>query len=214
MFEQLIIDLLPKGRAFLVPFFSTFKKVIVACSFEFERVKERADLIQYDAYPQTTTLIGEHEQLMGLSYHSSLSKKERVDRVIARRSAVGGQSDAYFKDVLSKFGFIIGTTYNENRLNPANVLPSFIGKTLGGGAAFGGLNARFGGASTSLIVNGISNDAISEDQNTWTFYFFIHSSESINTPLKIPNARKNEFVELILRYKPAHTIAILYAEFV
>lgn len=212
MFEQIIIELLPKGRAFFVPFFSTFKKIIVACSGEFERVKERADLIQYDAYPQTTTLIGEHEQLMGLTYLSSLSDQERIDRVIARRSGVGGQSDTYFKEVFARSGFIIGTTYNESRVDPATVIPTFEGKTFGGGSSFGG--ARFGSTSTYLIVNDISDDVISDNPDEWTFYFFIHSPESINVPLQIPNSRKNEFVELVLRYKPTHTIAILYAEFV
>ena len=213
MFSKIIIKLLPKGRAWAVPFFSRFKQLIDGVAVEFERVKERAILIQMDAFPATTTQLSEHEQMHGLNYNSSLTDEERIDRVLSRRAGTGGQSDAYFKDVFSKYGFEIGTTYNEEKQDPNTFLNPVIGVSMGDGTTMGD-SSTMGGNNQYLVDNELTTKSPSTDQDKWIFYFFIHSSDSIQKPLQVPNGRKSEFVELILRYKPVHSVAILYVEFV
>ncbi len=214
MFSSLIIKLLPKGRAWAIPFFGRFKQLIDGVAVEFQRVKERADLIQLDAFPKTTTQLSDHEQMLGLAYSSSLTDDERIERILVRRAGTGGQSDTYFKDVFAMYGFDIGTTYNSQREDPSSVIKVATGKTMGSGATLGGVDARMGGSKVYLVDNALTTNKPSEDNSKWTHYFFIHSPASIERPLAVPNHRKNEFIDLILRYKPVQAVAIIFVEFV
>ncbi|HAV1412723.1 DUF2313 domain-containing protein [Vibrio parahaemolyticus] len=214
MFSSLIIKLLPKGRAWAVPFFGRLKQLIDGIAVEFGRVKERADLIQLDAFPATTTQLSEHEQMHGLTYSSALTEQERIDRVLSRRAGTGGQSDTYFKEVFAKYGFEIGTTYNEQRQDPSTFLTPAVGHTMGDGSTMGGINARMASNNVYLVDNTLTTKSPSTDPDKWTFYFFIHSPDSISKPLAVSNGRKGEFVDLILRYKPVQSVAILFVEFV
>lgn len=217
-FAKVFLQLLPNGHAFLAPFYSMMRKIIYSTSAEFDRVKTEGDLLQNDAYPQITTRINDHEDMLAYPSQQNLTDEQRRQRISSRRSAIGGQSTEYFKSIFLGLDLVIGVTENQDRNDPASIIAAAAGNTFGNGESFGGLNKTgtkltFSGGRVYLVDYDLRIDEPSRDPDDWTFYFFIHNDDGINTPLRVPNEIKNEFIDNILRYKPAHSVAILFVEF-
>lgn len=99
-----IKHLLPRGRAWRLTIDKTLRKFFVGLSGLPEDVKEYADLVYFDLYPQTTRDLNAWEDQWGLP-ETGLSEQERRDRLDATWAQIGGQDPRYIQDTVQDAGF-------------------------------------------------------------------------------------------------------------
>jgi uncharacterized protein YmfQ (DUF2313 family) len=111
---QALQALLPRGRVWPRDPDAIQTQVLSGFTPEFARVTARANNLLVDAFPGTTyELLPEWEATLGLPdpcAGSSPSTQQRVAQVVARLTATGGQSVAYFGAVAAALGYAITIT--------------------------------------------------------------------------------------------------------
>jgi uncharacterized protein YmfQ (DUF2313 family) len=123
--------LLPRGRVW--PRDPDAQQTAILSGFTpvFARLNARANNLLVDAFPSTTyELLPEWEETLGLPdpcAGAAPTTQQRVAQVVARLTATGGQSVAYYTTVAAALGYAITIT---------QFVPSRFGKTFG--TLFGG----------------------------------------------------------------------------
>lgn len=106
--------LLPRGRVWPRDPDATQTKTLSGFTPVFERLTARANNLLIDAFPGTTyELLPEWEETLGLPdpcAGAAPSTQQRASQVVARLTATGGQSIAYFKAVAAALGYAITIT--------------------------------------------------------------------------------------------------------
>lgn len=133
---QALLALLPRGRVWPKDPDSQQVKVLSGFTPAFERLTGRANNLLIDAFPGTTyELLPEWESTLGLPdpcAGEAPTIQLRVAQVVARLTATGGQSIAYFKAIAAALGYAITIT---------QFVPSRFGKPFG--SLFGGIEWAF-----------------------------------------------------------------------
>jgi uncharacterized protein YmfQ (DUF2313 family) len=128
---QALQALLPRGRVWPRDPDATQTKVLSGLTPVFERLTARANNLLIDAFPGSTyELLPEWEATLGLPdpcAGTAPTTQQRVAQVVARVTASGGQSIAYYTAVAAALGYQITIT---------QFVPSRFGKAFG--TLFGG----------------------------------------------------------------------------
>lgn len=122
---------LPRGRVWPRDLDAQQTRILSGFTPVFERLNARANNLLVDAFPPTTyELLPEWEATLGLPdpcAGEAPTTQQRVAQVVARLTATGGQSIAYYTAVAAALGYAITIT---------QFVPSRFGKNFG--TLFGG----------------------------------------------------------------------------
>jgi uncharacterized protein YmfQ (DUF2313 family) len=130
-FLQAVLKLLPRGRVWSRDLGAVQNRILLGLVTVYERSTDRANHLLVDAFPAATyELLPEWEATCGLPdpcAGPSPTTQARRDQVVARLTAIGGQSIPYFESLASRLGYEITIT---------QYTPSTFGRRFG--APFGG----------------------------------------------------------------------------
>lgn len=210
-------QLYPTGRAFRMPSKSQFEEFHKAINMSLIELIEDAYGTVNSTFPDNENFTAQDANLW--EYRYGLQTNENLDlevrkMAIRRKMAYRGlqrarQHQSYIQNQLNLNGFNVGVYENSYPyLTPEDLVSEFFSPTQHGGGTQHGLGTQHGGASFEVIANNIEDENFSVGGVLWPT-FFIAGMNSIYEIGTIPANRKKEFRELILKLKPAHTVAYL-----
>lgn len=102
-YENLLVKLLPTGMAWVG---DRIKALSKSYAPECSRADTMIQSLFSESLPSTATeCISEWETLVGITSESSVDLATRRQNVIARLNAIGGQSKAYFLNIITSLGY-------------------------------------------------------------------------------------------------------------
>lgn len=211
-FERLNQQLYPTGRAWWRPFGSVLSKMNQAFSLSDSRLYSAIQNTQLsiiaDNYSISDIDVERWEVVYGVK--SSGTKQQRIDLIRQRMAYPGNvlarQSKGFIEAQLQEAGFDVYFHYS-GTYNPTSAIHgNFVfGNTLHGQVP----------SAYSVCANNIqeSRDA---DFNIGSYLksIFYVGGETFGSIANVPSARKDEFRELILKLKPAHSVALLFINYI
>ena len=223
-------DLVPDGRAFRVPFGSTYENFVLALAAEKVTVWDVANNILDVIYADNPnfSLQDAHQWYVRLGIYDSgsVGLSNMIAAINAKYSRLGSpkyrMNQAFIQEQLQATGFNVnvyenrfwnGTNY-ESRA-PYMVLGASAVKAMHGFVGHG--QAQHGQLSSdniSLCVNYLEeakdNTFVIGDNYNNTFFI---AGATINAFASVPVARKTEFRQLILSLKQCQGVAILFVNY-
>ena len=129
-FFPTIQKLLPKGRAFRLPFENDLYKFHQAQAKEPERICDFYVDVRDSGLPPNvpSDALDDWETFLGLMANSNLTDTERNERALGKLTAVGGQGPDYIQDQLQAAGFPI-FVYENNPATGAREYITLLGDT-------------------------------------------------------------------------------------
>lgn len=163
------------------------------------------------------------EYRYGIPYNPALTLTQRMNNIYQAmafpQNILGRQSPSYIQAMLNAVGFDV-TIYqniffdgdgNLYQKTPAEILGTVVDTTQFGNPTEFGSDTEFGGVNFSVIANNETAETYSTGGNLWATFFI--SGDAINTPASVTITREVEFRRLVLKLKPAHTVAFLLVNF-
>lgn len=228
---KLVGQLYPTGRAWYLPEKGVFGKLHESLNVSFLRFLEHSYSLINSSFPDNDNFSLEDCELweykLGLNSNTSLTIEQRRVNILNKMSYPRNinlrQAPKFIEKVLNDFGFKVGVYENIFFDNVNNVyfrkLPSEIqslqiANTQHSNDLQHGNSIQHGGGNFEVIANSIENESYSfgGNENLWAT-FFIAAKNDITQKANIPLSRKKEFKELVLKLKPAHTIAFIFINF-
>lgn len=222
-------QLLPTGRAFRMPFGGEFEKLMKGLARSEARAHDDALSILDSALPDnnnfSTADAAQWERRLGLITNSSVSLSDRkmaIKRKMAHPGSIRArQNYLYIEDQLQAAGFDVYVY--ENRfpygdgsyytLTPEQVLGTGGLDVQLGDSQLG--DSQLGGNIENKIINYIDEDTDSSFSvgSNLRFTFFI-GGPYLGDYASVPEIRKDEFRQLILRLKPVQCVGYLFINYV
>lgn len=177
--------------------------------------------------PQLTIILDDLETEYGIEFNPLLTEQERRDQLTAAKGANQGDgTDDFLQTKLQEAGFDLQVHSNDPPVDPAPLLAATYNIFCDDqtDAYCGNENAICGRSAGQLVVNG-GDEAFSVPASSdyWHLIFFIGGdvtrdpvTDEITSvaPAEVPEARADELVRLIVKYKPLHSWCGLIVEFV
>ena len=223
-------QLYPTGRAFYLPEKGTFEKVHKGINVSQIRAVEDAKLIIDRNIPDNDNFLEEDalllESKLGLFINPATTltnRKQAILRKMAYPSNIKARQHPLFIETQLRLAGFDVHIY-ENRFIEAG---EYVYKTPSEISALSTTNTQHGGdtqhgggtqhGSTGFAVIANSNEPgesynIGGDGNLWATFFI--SGDALDTSASVPKEREKEFRELVLKLKPAHTVAYLFINFI
>lgn len=222
--HELTKQIYPGGRAFKMPFGGYFEKLSKGLATTEEKMFNDAlttfDSILPDNNNFTVSDATDWERRLGLITNGSVSLSNRKLAIIRKLNYPSGSNKAkghylYIQSQLQLAGFNVYVHENVNYLNPTQVTGSnaYLKDVQHGDIQHGVV--QHGKNFSNKIVNSLDEniDTAFNIGNSLAFTFYI-SGQTFGTSATVPVARKTEFRELVLKLKPAHTVAFYLINFV
>jgi hypothetical protein len=226
----LVSQLYPTGRAWYLPENGVFQNLHKAINVSFLRfVNDSYNLID-GSFPDNVDFDENDcdlwEYRLGLITNSSLSLNQRRT-IILRKMAYPQnqrlrQGYRYIQEQLNLYGFNVGVYENIfYDINgdyyyklPSDILSQSVTPTQHGGIIQHGTSTQHGAGNFDVIANNMYQESYNFGgvENLWAT-FYIAGPNSISDYASIPSNRKAEFRELVLKLKPAHTIAFTFINY-
>ena len=218
---NLVDELYPTGRAFYKPKGGTFDLLHDAINLSFLRfINEYTNLINA-SIPDNENFTKEDASFLEYKYGLTDRTGNDLDfRKSALRRKIGHpnnikarQGRSFIEDQLRISGFNVRVFEN----TPPYKTPSEVGGTIVDTTQHGedtqhGEGTFHGGVTFEVIANKIDPDeSYGVGDNLWAS-FFIGGNELGQTAV-IPESRRDEFRELVLKLKPAHLAAYIFVNF-
>lgn len=221
--------LYPKGRSFSMIVGSLLERVHRALARSERRIHNDSlsilDTILPDNDNFTTTDATRWEERLGMITNPNVSlanRKLAIRRKLNHPGTIPArQSIDYIQDQLQAAGFDV-YCYRSNGLlpnqilTPAQMLPLAQHATtvyhMGSDIYHADPNGPV--IFSNCVANHIEEEKDANFPIPNTAYFFIISSANIATFADVPEARKNEFRQLILKLKPVNSVALLFINYI
>lgn len=210
--KKLNDELYPTGRAWWKKNTSVFYRIHEALSISESRVQSEIVNTQLsiiaDNYSVSDISVDRWEEVYGLN--SNGTKPDRIKMIRQRMSYPGNvlarQSGSYIEQQLQIAGFDVYVHY-KGAYNPAS--------SVYGGFVYGDTPYGKPADIYTICANNVQEDRDVDFNITLSLKacFYICGSNFGDT-VSIPQNRKNDFRELILTLKPAHTIAVLFVNYI
>ena len=228
-FIGLAKQLYPTGRAFALPENGIFESFHKAMNVSLIRMVDQAKAVIDAAIPDNESFTEADaaflEAKFGLTVNPATdleNRKAAIKRKMAYPSNIRARQNPLFIEAqLQLAGFDVHVY--ENRFledgeyvykTPDEISAMSLVQTQHGDIQHGG-GSQHGSSEFNIIAN---EDSLSEsfsiggNENLWaTFYI---SGPTIESQATIPKDRQREFKELVLKLKPAHTVAYLFINFI
>jgi uncharacterized protein YmfQ (DUF2313 family) len=221
-------DLYPTGRAWTMNENSIFRKFHEAINRSFFGLSQDAYSLIDSSIPDNIRFTEEDcsfwEHYLGIYYIDGLTVNERRNNIKLKMSYPAGivprQSRIFIEDQLRKHGFDVrvyeNIFYEGGEVvykRPDEIGSVFADPTQHSDNIQHGGSIQHGAGGFDVIANTIQEENfVTGDYSTLWATFYISGSD-ISTPATIPQARKNEFRELVLKLKPAHLVAFLFINY-
>lgn len=230
VFEDLTSQLYPTGRVWYMKKFGVFNLFHKAINRSFIRVIEDCDSTLDSFFPDNSNFTEEDAALweyrLGLVTNTSLPLADRMDAIRRKFTYPGNviarQHPLFIQSQLQAAGFNV--FIHENKFfeggewvykTPAEIAGLSVTATQHGNGTQHGGGTQHGSASFVVVANSadpIENYAVGGYDNLWATFFI--GGENLGDMASVPESRLYEFKELILKLKPAHTVAYLFVNFV
>lgn len=217
-FLNLYKYLLPTGRAFRITTDKFLRQLFNGLTGIPEDVKTFYDEIFFNIFPDTTTNIALWENQWGIIDYGQ-TDQQRIDRLNAAWSAVGGQSPRYLQDTLQAAGFDVyvydsfepGTTLilRDPNIIPIELLVNNILETNFEITSTSGDPTMFSGDPKALSGYFENFDfqkkeyVIPTDPDKYSCFVYVGGATFPNKA-NIPAEREEEFKTLCLKILPTH----------
>ena len=229
-FLDLSLDLYPTGSVWRMSEESSLRKLHQGFNMSFLRLKKMSDSVINKVYPDNQEFDKEDcfywENKLGLTTNEDLALYLRKDIILRKitfpRNFIARQGVLYMQEQLDIYGFnckiyenkffdINGNLYQKT---PLEIYDDGVSAVQHGNDTQHGNGTQHGSGNFDVIANSHldENFAIGGDENLWAT-FFIAAKNSINERATIDLSRKREFRELILKLKPAHLVAFVFANY-
>jgi len=226
IFLQLNNDLYPTGRVWQNFDASILKTLHQALNASFIRLVEDSVATINSTFPDTE-LFNEDDVLLW-EYRLGLITNTNIDLDIRREAVLRKlafpnniqprQSRIYIEHQLQLAGFDVLVLENSPPYRtPDDVLGDVPGEIQHADDIQHGDNTQSGGANFEVIANSIEpgeNFAIGGDDKLYATFFIVRLVAGIMTAIdtEVPQSREREFRELVLKLKPASTVAYILRE--
>lgn len=229
IFADLARQLYPTGRAFNVKFNSVFYNLHKSLNVSFLRILEDAKATIDSTLPDSDNFTIQDVELweyrLGLNSSSSLSLEVRRDIVLSKfaypKNTTTRQHPFFIESQLKAAGFNVWV--HENRFFeggewvyklPDELSNINIGESQHSDDVQHGDSFQHGASGFEVIANSSEpNESYSVgESNLWATFFI--GGENIGDFTSVPESRLKEFKELVLKLKPAHTVAVTFINFV
>ena len=230
IFEDLTHQLYPTGRVWYMKRLGVFDRFHKAINRSFIRVVEDCGFTLDSFFPDNTNFTEEDATLweyrLGLVTNTSLPLSVRMDAIRRKFTYPGNviarQHPLFIQSQLQAAGFDVYV--HENKFfeggewvhkTPSEVGGLSVANTQHGGITQHGGGTQHGALNYEAVANSadpIENYAVGGEDNLWATFFI--GGEMLGDMTNVPSSRLYEFKELILKLKPAHTVAYLFINFV
>lgn len=215
-------QLYPTGRAWWMQNNGVFDNLHKAINRSFIRVLNDCDLTIDSCFPDNENFTENDANLweyrLGLVTNNSLSLEVRKEAILRKMSYPRGiearQNKLFIENQLRLAGFDV---YVHENLPPYQTPDEIVSLSLeltqhGSGTQHGG-GTQHGYINYDVIANeAIVNESFGVGSNLWATFFI--GGENLGEMATIPINRLIEFKELVLKLKPAHTVAYTFINFV
>lgn len=226
----LVNQLYPTGRAWYLPENGVFQNVHKAVNTSLLRTIEDIYSTIDSSIPDNVNFLEEDcllwEYKLGLTSNLSLTVAQRREIIYRKfaypRNIKARQGFRYIQEQLNLYGFNVGVyenifyDINGNYYYklPSDILANSVSDVQHGSPVQHGDSTQHGGGNFEVIANNMyeENYNIGGLENLWAT-FFIASQNDISSSAAIPASRKIEFKELVLKLKPAHTVAFTFVNY-
>tara|TARA_Y100001951_G_C11275219_1_gene261482 strand:+ start:287 stop:1087 length:801 start_codon:yes stop_codon:yes gene_type:complete len=229
IFTGLAKQLYPTGRAFTMPENSVFENTHKSLNQSMMRLVNDAKNIIETSIPDNE-LFSESdasflERKFGLFEKSAIPLEDRMAAILRKMAYPSNikarQHPNFIQSQLRLSGFDVNIY--ENRFleggeyvqkTPDQVAAVSVANTQHGGDTQHGNGVFHGSANFEVIANSDKpgeSYGIGVDANLWATFFI--AGDTISSMATVPAEREREFRQLVLKLKPAHTVAYLFVNF-
>jgi len=228
LFYNLIRKLYPTGRAWYMPRGGSSDKLHSALSLSFTRFIEDCKATLDSVFPDNENFDANDcklwEYRLGLVTNTSLSVEVRRAAILRKmafpNNVKARQHPLFIQSQLQAAGFNVWV--HENRFfeggewvykTPSEVGDTSPTATQHGGDTQHGNGVQHGFSGFDVIANQVApNESYSVGGNLWATFFL--GGETLGEATQIPETRQREFRELVLKLKPAHTVAYTFLSYI
>lgn len=220
---DLVNQLYPTGRAFVMPEDGIFKKLHQSINVSFLNVINMYRQLFDSSIPDNDNFSDVDATFLEFKYglitnqQTSLElRKQALNRKIGRaNNQRPRQSSNYIQQQMNEAGFNV--TVHENTPPYQNIgsilLGSLASSEHGLDFQHGGM-AQHGGTTFEVVANSINQEFISSPTANQLWATFFIGGETLGETADIPESRRREFRELVLKLKPAHLVVYLLINYV
>lgn len=223
VFMNLIRQLYPTGRAWFLKVNSVFFNLHLAINRSFIRIIEDSKFTIDSIFPDNENFSIEDAALwefrFGLVTNNFLSLEDRKKAILRKMAYPSNikarQHRSFIESQLQKAGFNVWVHENTPPYKtPEDIVSLFVGATQHGPPTQHGAGTQHGSVGFNIVANlSTQNESYTIGAgNIWASFFI--GGEILGSPAEVQSARLIEFKELILKLKPAHTVAFLFVNFV
>ena len=223
----LVRELYPTGRAFVIPENGVFDNLHKALNLSFMRLVNDARITIDSTIPDNGNFTAADAELweyrLGLFVNPPIdmeARKQAIKRKMSYPSNMKArQHPLFIQHQLQQGGFNVFV--HENKFYeagelvyklPNEIIDLGFEATTHGPPAQHGQGTQHGSSGFEVIANKIGVESYGVgDNNLWATFFI--GGENLGEMAAVPENRKKEFRELVLKLKPGHTVAFLFINY-
>lgn len=223
IFDDLITKLYPTGRAFYMKKNGTFNLLHQAINRSFIRVVQDGRLTIDGTNPNSVNFESNDATLweyrLGLTTNLNIPLEQRKQAILRKMAYPSNikarQHPSFIQSQLQLAGFDVYV--HENTIpykTPADIIALSLGTTQHANNVQHGIGTQHGSLNFDVIANYpyINENYTVGIDNLWATFFI--GGENLGEVANVPSNRMVEFKELVLKLKPAHTVAFIFINFV
>lgn len=222
-FNDLSVQLYPTGRAWYKPIGGVFDNLHISLNRSFARFLQDEKLLLDSTFPDNTNFNVNDAKLweyrLGLITNESLTldiRRNSVKRKLGYPNNIKArQHGSFIESQLRMAGFDVWVFENTIPYRrPEDIALIVLGDVQHGEPTQHGNGVFHGGNSYSVIANSINEIepyAIGGDSNLWATFFIC--GENLGETASVSSSRLREFKELVIKLKPAHTVAFTFINY-
>lgn len=217
-------DLYPTGRAWIIPENSNFENLHKAIDTSFARLildaKATIDstLPDNDGFDEDDAKIWEYR--LGLITNVLIPLEDRRQAILRKLAYPANvqprQHPFYIESQLQAAGFDVYVHENTKPYRtPSDILALSLTNVQHGGDTQHANSTQHGSGTFEVIANSLDPDEvfnIGGNDKLWATFFI--SGVNIEDIAQVPLERQKEFRELVLKLKPAHTVAFTLVNYI
>lgn len=231
LFFKLFQRLLPTGKAWQIVVDKPLRRFFEGLAETPADVKEFADEVLLDAFPETTRQLGDWERQFGL--RQGTSDEARRLAIDTAWKSTGGQSPKYIQDLLRAAGFDVYVHEWWSSASPyvARDPRDYTTQPITGSfQCFDGPGAPecFDGPGAPYCNDFLANDPgylvnldltkrapppVPAESKYWPYFIYI-GAETFPNRAEVPDWRRSELEALVLKLKPAQQWVVMLVDYV
>jgi uncharacterized protein YmfQ (DUF2313 family) len=221
--KDLSVQLYPTGRAFYKTEKGVFENFHEAINLSFSRLIEAKKKVADSLFPDNNNFTAEDaflwEHRLGLISNENLSLETRKDAIRRKMGHPNNikprQSKSFIESQLRLSGFDVYLHENQQPYQtPFDVAAVSVDNINHSDETEHGLGTQHGSGNFLVVANTIEVDEnYSIGSNSLWATFFI-GGQNLGDYANVERSRLKEFKELIIKLKPAHTVAFIFINFV